>query len=103
MQIAFCSGEIDYYEYSKYFRKKENLIIQFIMLFSFMVVMGLIFQIPVYVIIGGTLVMMYGFVLQSKAYTVKQQMLYSFIWAITSFVTIAIILIVAVEFFGFMQ
>lgn len=103
MQMAFYAGAIDYNEYSKYFRRMDNLIIQFVILLTFLIAMSFVYQIPIYVIIVMIIVMIYAFVLQSKAQTLKQQILYGFIWGVTSFITVAIILIVAVEFFGFMQ
>lgn len=101
MQIGFFTGEVDYSEYSSFFRRKDNIIIQFLILFIFLVVMGFLNDIPIYIMIWATIVLIYGCILQSKAKTVKQQMLYSFIWAITSFLVSVIILFLAVEFFGF--
>ncbi|QEK12951.1 hypothetical protein FQB35_11780 [Crassaminicella thermophila] len=103
MQIAFFMGEIDYIEYSKFFRRKDNIIIQFTILFIFLVVMGTIYDIPMYMIIWSTIIMIYGFLMQTKATTLKQQMLYSFIWATTSFLISVIMLFLAVEVFGYFK
>ncbi|MFZ5966094.1 MAG: hypothetical protein ACOYVK_02825 [Bacillota bacterium] len=105
LQIHFSliSGEIDYGEYSSYFRRKDNVIILFIITSLFTLIMGLIYEIPIYVIIGGIVIMGYGMILQSKAKTVKQQLFYSFIWGITSFLTAVIILFISIKFFNFMK
>jgi ABC-type nickel/cobalt efflux system permease component RcnA len=44
--------------------------------------------------------MIYAFILQAKATTLKQQIIYSFIWAITSFLVSIIVLFMAIEVFG---
>lgn len=100
MQIAFFMGEVHYSEYYKFYRRRDNLIIQFIILFIFLVVMGFIYNIPIYMVIWCTVIMIYAFILQAKATTLKQQIIYSFIWAITSFLVSIIVLFMAIEVFG---
>ena len=103
MQVALFTGEIDYVEYSKFMRKKENIIIQVTVVLAFLIIMGLIFDFPIYMIVSSVILIIFGVILQRNSYTFKKQIVNSFIWAITSFIVSVIVLIIAVEFSGFMK
>jgi len=102
MQIAFVAGEIDYIEYSKFFRRKDNLIIQSVIIFGFIFVMGFIYNVPIYATVWISIVGVYGIFMQVNATTFKKQMINAVIWGVTSFIISAIALIIAVEF-GFLE
>ncbi|WP_175438399.1 hypothetical protein [Fusibacter sp. 3D3] len=99
----FFRGEITYEEFHSFFRRKDMLLIQFVCLLSFLLIMGYINDMPLYVAIGASIVLAYGILLQTKAKTIKEQFMYSALWAISSFIIIVLILIIAVEVFGFMN
>ena len=99
--VLYFSGNISYEEFSAFFRRKECLVAQYLFLLFFLVVASLMMEIPAIISIAMAIVMLYAVALVSLAKTVKQQLLYSALWAISSFITLCIILVVAVEYFGF--
>lgn len=99
--VLYFSGNICYEEFAAFFRRKECLVVQYLFLLLFLVVASLVMEIPAIISIAMAILMLYAFILVSLAKTVKQQLLYFALWAISSFITLCIILLVAVEYFGF--
>lgn len=92
---------ITYEEFAAFFRRKDCLAVQYSFLMLFLWGGCLISKIPLAVCIGGSVVMLYGVILISLARTVRQQMIYSAVWAISTFMILCTVLFVSVKFFGF--
>ena len=99
--MLYFSGCIGYEEFSAFFRRKGCLVVQYLFIMLFFVAYSVLMKVPVIIVIGGAIIMLYGVVLISFAKTAKQQLLLSAIWGVTTFIIMSGILIAAVEFFGF--
>lgn len=91
MHEAYRKREVSLETYSLFFRTKEMLMIQGIFLMSFLFFFAFIFGMPLFMVLGASVLLIYGMWLQSLAKNMLQIMLYAFLWAISSFAVTVLI------------
>jgi hypothetical protein len=101
MYMLYYSGNVSYEEFAAFFRKKECLAVQYLLLMVFLAGASIVMNIPIIIAVFGAVIMLYGVILVSFARTAAQQFIYSAVWGITTFLALCILLFVAVRFFGF--
>jgi|GEM_PF-4234734 len=99
--MLYLYGGITYEEFAAFFRRKDCLAVQYSVLMIFLWGGCFVFNIPLVVCIIGSFVMLYGVILISMARTVRQQMFYSAVWAISTFLILCAVLLISVKYFGF--
>ncbi len=102
MQEAYRAKQVTFEAYSLFFRRKDMLVLQGTFLFLFLLVFGLMFGASPLMIAGFTIILIYGLWLQSHAKSLVQILLYSFLWALSSFVVIVAVMVLVVAL-GFMD
>ncbi len=96
MQRAFWAGEVDYTEYARFVRRKDQVVLQSLFLLGFLLIMVLVYDVPLIMILWMVVVGGYGLLMQKDVDTVGQQFRRALVWGITSFLASAAMLFIGV-------